>query len=121
MIVAMQILIYMFLKNHSIILLTQLSRETGLLLHKREEKDFLFLIFFKRGLTCANIQILGKDFSNNDLLKRKSKDLQTIYIVDFNSLWLIQSGPIALLTSKTDIISITSYSSIKISLRVSSN
>lgn len=88
---------------------------------REKRKIFFFNFFLKRGYTCANIQISGKDFSYNNLLKSKSKDLQTIYIVDFNSLWLIQSGQIALLTSKTDIISITSYSSIKISLTVSSN
>ena len=68
-----------------------------------------------------SFQQSGKDFSDSDLSKSSCKGLQTVYMVDFNILWLIQSGPIALFTGKTDIISVTSFSSITISLRLSSH
>jgi hypothetical protein len=38
--------------------------------------------------------------------------------VDFNILWLMHSGPIALFTGRLAIISMTSCSSMKISLRL---
>ena len=59
----------------------------------------------------------GNVFPDKGLLKSNCKGLHTVCIVDFNILWLIQSGPMALLIGKTDLISITSDSSITMSAR----
>jgi hypothetical protein len=42
-----------------------------------------------------------------------------VFTVDFNILWLMQSGPIALFTGRVTIISMTFCSSLKISLKLS--
>ena len=87
----------MFKNNRSIILLTKLSKETDLQWY---EKEGSFL--FKRDNTCASFQLSGKDFSDNDLSKSSYKGLQPVYLIDFNIIWILQSGPSALLTGKTD-------------------
>ena len=44
----------------------------------------------KRGNTCASSSYLEKIFSDVDLLKSSCKGFQTVYMVDFNILLLIQ-------------------------------
>ena len=61
-------------------------------------------------MTWANFQKDGKTFSDKDLLNNIVSGLTIVEIVDFNILWLIQSGPMALFTGSTEIISKTSCS-----------
>jgi hypothetical protein len=52
----------------------------------------------------------GTVFSDNDLLNNIASGSTMVALVDFNILWLIQSGPTALLTGCIVIISVTSCS-----------
>ena len=55
-------------------------------------------------MTWANFQIDGKTFSDKDLLNSIVGGLTLVKIVDFNILWLMQSGPIAFAIDKSHLV-----------------
>lgn len=71
--------------------------------------------FLNNGRTCANFQHSGKNLSDNDLLNNMHRGFETVSLHDFNILWLMHSGPTALLTGMIDMISVISCSGIFIS------
>ena len=57
-----------------------------------------FCLLFNIGITTADFQILGYMFCWMEILKSMLNGLAIVWQVFFNILWLIPSGPLALLT-----------------------
>ena len=72
----------------------------------------------KIGIIWAIFQIEGNIFSKKDLLNNDFNGCTIEHLIDFNILWLIQSGPMALFTGSIVIMSDISCSSMIMLLKL---